>query len=108
MKKVEGKVILVSKDWKIRSYLKAELRECNIESISLASLREITSWLKREEPLVLFLDCKGENLAELKDLKKFRTSLILLDPEEEVSSRRILRRPITIGECLKEILAKLR
>lgn len=84
------------------------MRERNIESISLRSLRELSSWLKREEPLVLFVDCKGEDLAELRKLKELKFPLLLLDGEGEVSSQGVLRRPITIGECLKEILAKLK
>lgn len=100
-------VFIVSGDWRLRSYLKAELKEKGIESVCLKEIGDLSGFRMGDES-VLLIDCKDQDLKMLeKYIKRFKPErLILIDSPFE--GHRGLKRPLTIGECLDEVLGRLK
>jgi len=95
--------LIVSKEWKLRSYLKAELLERGIDSFCFESINEIPDRLENFQ--VVFIDCKGQSISELQGwITKIGAKLILLDSPLQGEKIMNLTRPVTIGECVERIV----
>lgn len=111
MKNPKGYIFIVSLDWKLRSYLKAELLARNLESMCLEKLEDLEKYLLgNEKMLALFIDCKDMTYHDLlNSIYNLEKITILLDPPKELIGQfTILKRPLTISDCVNEILNKIK
>jgi len=95
------KVLIISKEWKLRSYLKAELLERQVQSVCLENIDDVDN----EEDFVLgFIDCKDQDLSQIKKfINSTKMKLIVLDYPSHTNQMISLRRPVTIGDCVQKI-----
>jgi DNA-binding response OmpR family regulator len=96
-------VLIISKEWKLRSYLKAELLERGIDSLCFEHVNEVPDRLENFQ--VVFIDCKGQSISELQGwATKIVTKLILLDCPLKGEKIINLTRPLTVGDCVEKIM----
>ena len=93
--------MIISKEWKLRSYLKAELLERQVQSVCLENIDDVDN----EEDFVLgFIDCKDQDLSQTKKfINSTKMKLIVLDYPSHTNQMISLRRPVTIGDCVQKI-----
>ncbi len=95
------KVLIISKEWKLRSYLKAELLERQVQSVCLEDIDDVNDG---EDFVLGFIDCKGQDLSQIKKfINSTKMRLIVLDYPYPVNQVITLTRPVTIGDCVQKI-----
>lgn len=95
------KVLIISREWKLRSYLKAELLERQVQSVCLENIEDIDNG---EDFVLGFIDCNRQDLSQVqKFINSAKMQFILLDCPCLVNQAIILTRPVTIGDCVQKI-----
>lgn len=102
-------IFIVSRDWRIRSYLKAELLEKGFRSLALEDLNDIDHFSNYWRPDVIFLDSVGYRTEELREfLKRYQSVVQFILTEKALQGEypefKYLQRPFTIENCVDVIL----
>jgi hypothetical protein len=101
-------IYIISRDWRIRSYLKAELLEKGCHSLALEDLNDVDHFSNYWRPKVIFFDSVGYATDEIKRfLKRYQGVQFILTEKTlkgEYSKFKYLQRPFTVGNCVELIL----